>query len=98
MTAATPLPLPARSSPSAHALAGLALLAAALLLIATDWLRREAVIARCESAGLVFDRAAGQCEEEAIAVAVLALAFAERSERPLHPGPLPPLLLRHGSR
>jgi hypothetical protein len=76
MTSA-PNPL-APAASSIAAIAGLALLAAALLLIATDWLRLEAVVARCDRAGVAFDRAAGRCEEEPIAVGVLVLASAER--------------------
>jgi hypothetical protein len=96
MAASTSPPCPARPSsaslPSSRSqvLAALALLAAALLLIGTDWVRREAAIARCERAGLAFDRAAGRCEEEPIAVAFLAIAFVEPepSECPPHPRPL----------
>jgi hypothetical protein len=100
LTPPNPLPSAARSASSIAAIAGLALLAAALLLIATDWLRLEAAVARCDRAGLAFDRAAGRCEEEPIAVALLALAVVvpEPSERPPHPGPFPPLPLRHASR
>jgi hypothetical protein len=100
-TSPNPLPPAARPASSIPTLAGLALLAASLLLIATDWLRLEAAVARCDRAGLAFDRAAGRCEEEPVAVAFLALAILverepEPSLRPPHPGPLPPL--RHASR
>jgi hypothetical protein len=73
---------PSLTSSRTQVVAALALLAAALLLIGTDWVRREAAIARCEQAGAAFDPAAGRCEGEPIAGALLALR-APPSPRPL---------------